>query len=227
MKLTYNVTNETGEEPANKLDFSIKHELFEVTFFGCINRKPLPSQIRDLIKSLSGEEGYENVCQGFSFDEDDYLCISNKKLSIDNVSITMTDELRQHVIPMLKDMYKMCGKSELDVYLEQIKDYTLEQLPVIRKLDGVTQMIQCPKYARPVNIDSIRLTHTDIDTICAALQGDTENMRLSNNSKLRFTSKNLLIDYGFDDVYFAHHMDNQTFRNNLVKELQRIKGIYV
>lgn len=227
MKLTYNVTNNDGEEPANYLDLSIKHELFEVTFFGYIERKPLPSQIGDLIKSLNGEEGYENVCQGFSFTDDDYLCISNKKLSINNTSITMTDEFRQQVIPMLKDMYKMCGKSELDEYLEQIKDYTLEQLPVIRKLDGVTQMIQCPKYARPVNIDSLRLTPTNIDTICAALQGNTENMRLSYDSKLRFLGKHLLIDYGFDDVYFAAHMDNQTYRNNLVKELQRIKGIYV
>ena len=102
-----------------------------------------------------------------------YIELANNYLKLGWYVHISLDEIRDDVIAMFELMVTMCSETELSKYLSEIYDYTSEQLPVIKKLDGRFWLIHDPK-SKDEYKDMTGYSYTDeqMKQLCDFLKSD-------------------------------------------------------
>jgi hypothetical protein len=233
MKLEYTIN--TVDNRINYINISISNDEIEYSIYHHINKKSLLiSDIENCLEMLNNKESIDKIYTlSYNYDNDSCICCSKKKLTLDNLSVFITDDLRPQIIKMIECIKKMCVYSEYTMFCNKIANYSIDQLPIIQKIDKDYLLF---KYNRSregsQSIVNKELTSkNEVDKMCEFINQydkfkNGDKFILNNGKLLRISGNNLLIDYGFDDTYFCANIDNEKCRDNLVKELIKFSEEY-
>jgi hypothetical protein len=201
IKLTSKLTHYDPKEPFSGISMSVTCPSISINFCGTFDhdRIPLRSTLDDIIKKLIDKELFDHTI--FEVDRYNecppYFGLQGNNLIINDSSILL-DEIRRDVIKMFVSMYELCPKTELTDYLNEIHDYTLEQLPVIKKLDGSYKLIYDPKHIKGYyDFRGHKYTTQQIKIMCDFLHSDDTDVQLDDR-RLQKRTNRFIIDFGFD-----------------------------